>query len=146
MSTENKTIMNFKDFGLSETVLHSLAKMGYTTATPIQEKAIPLAMKGRDILGSAQTGTGKTAAFGIPMVEGILGSPRGSALVMTPTRELARQVMDVIHELLGYKSRIQTAFLIGGEAMGKQLAQLRGKPRIIVGTPGRINDHLERGT
>lgn len=137
---------DFKGFGLSDDLNRSLNKMGYTQPTPIQQQAIPLAMQGRDILGSAQTGTGKTAAFSIPLVEALLRSPRGTALVLTPTRELAKQVLDVIHQLLGPKSSIKTAFIIGGESMGRQMGQLRAKPRIIVGTPGRINDHLGRGS
>ncbi|MCB9987848.1 MAG: DEAD/DEAH box helicase [Rhodospirillales bacterium] len=137
---------NFEGFGLSENLHQSLQKMKYTNPTPIQEKAIPLALQGRDILGSAQTGTGKTAAFSIPLVETLLRAPQGNALVLTPTRELAKQVLDVIHQLLGHKSPIKTAFIIGGEPMGKQFAQLKAQPRIIVGTPGRINDHLERGS
>ena len=137
---------NFEGFGLSQTMLASLSKMDYSEPTPIQQKAIPLALDGRDVLGSAQTGTGKTAAFGIPLVEKIINSTRGSAIVMTPTRELAKQVSDVIHQLLGYKSEINTAFLIGGAAYETQMRQLKARPRIIVGTPGRINDHLERGS
>jgi superfamily II DNA/RNA helicase len=137
---------NFERFGLSETISKSLAKMDYKEPTPIQEKAIPLAMQGRDILGSAQTGTGKTAAFSIPLIESVLRSSKGCALVLTPTRELAKQVLEVIHQLLGYQSHVKTAFIIGGEPMGKQLSQLRARPRIIVGTPGRINDHLDRGS
>ncbi len=136
----------FEGFGLSQALNQSLARMEYKSPTPIQEKAIPLALQGQDILGSAQTGTGKTAAFAIPLVEGLLRSPRGTALVLTPTRELAKQVLDVIHQLLGRQSPIKTAFIIGGEGMGKQLSQLRVQPRIIVGTPGRINDHLQRGS
>ncbi|MBT5390334.1 MAG: DEAD/DEAH box helicase [Alphaproteobacteria bacterium] len=137
---------SFEGFGLSETLTRSLSKIGFKTPTPIQEKAIPLALQGSDILGSAQTGTGKTAAFSIPLVESLLNNGRGTALVMTPTRELAKQVLDAIQELLGPKSPLKTAFLIGGEPMGKQFNQLRQRPRIVVGTPGRINDHLERGT
>ncbi len=137
---------NFEGFGLSQDLNRSLVKMGYTAPTPVQQQAIPLAMQGRDILGSAQTGTGKTAAFAIPLIEALLRSPRGSAMVLTPTRELAKQVLDVIHQLLGHQSPIKTAFIIGGESMGKQMSQLRAKPRIIVGTPGRINDHLGRGS
>ena len=137
---------NFNGFGLSLVLNKSLERMNYTTPTPIQAKAIPLALEGKDILGSAQTGTGKTAAFAIPLVEALLRSPRGTALVLTPTRELAKQVLDVIRQLLGPKSSIKTAFIIGGESMGKQLKELQARPRIIVGTPGRINDHLDRGT
>lgn len=137
---------NFDDLHLAAPLMQSLARMKYTVPTPIQAQAIPLALKGRDILGSAQTGTGKTAAFGIPLVEALLRSPQGTALVMTPTRELAKQVLEVIEQLIPRSSGIKTAFIIGGEAMGKQYAQIRQKPRVIVGTPGRINDHLERGS
>lgn len=137
---------NFEGFSLSDALNASLARMNYSEPTPIQKQAIPLALQGHDILGSAQTGTGKTAAFSIPLVESLLRSPYGTALVLTPTRELAKQVLDVIHQLLGHKSQINTAFIIGGEAYGKQMQQLRANPRIIVGTPGRINDHLQRGS
>lgn len=137
---------DFEHFQLPAALLASLQKMNFTTPTPIQVKAIPPAMAGRDILGSAQTGTGKTGAFSIPLVARLLNNPRGSALVMTPTRELAVQVIDVIHQLLGQSSPIKTALLIGGESMPKQFLQLKMRPRVIVGTPGRINDHLERGT
>ena len=136
---------NFEGFGLNPALTRSLERMNYKTPTPIQAQAIPLALKGRDIMGSAQTGTGKTAAFAIPLVEKLLSSPRGSALVLTPTRELGKQIMDIMNQLLGPKTNIKTAFIIGGESMGKQIGQLRQRPRLIVGTPGRINDHLERG-
>jgi len=136
----------FEQFGLPAQLAASLARMNYTTPTPIQAKAIPFAMEGRDILGSAQTGTGKTAAFAIPMISKLLNNPRGTALVMTPTRELASQVLEVVTQLLGKYSPLRAALLIGGDSMPKQMAELRARPRIIVGTPGRINDHLERGT
>lgn len=136
----------FEDFGLSADLNKSLQKMDYKAPTPIQTAAIPLAIKGHDILGSAQTGTGKTAAFSIPLVESLLRSSYGSALVLTPTRELAKQVLSVIHDLLGRDSGINTAFIIGGEQYARQMSQLRANPRIVVGTPGRINDHLERGS
>lgn len=136
---------DFSQFGLPAQLNAALERMKYTTPTPIQVQAIPLALKGHDVLGSAQTGTGKTAAFGIPLVAKVLGNPRGNAIVLTPTRELATQVMTVITQLLGQRSFIQAALLIGGDSMHKQTAQLKMRPRIIVGTPGRINDHLERG-
>ena len=136
---------DFSQFGLPAQLNSALEHMKYTAPTPIQKQAIPLAMQGLDVLGSAQTGTGKTAAFGIPLVAKILSNPRGNAIVLTPTRELATQVMDVITQLLGKRSFIQAALLIGGDSMHKQTAQLKMRPRIIVGTPGRINDHLERG-
>lgn len=139
--------LTFQDFGLSEALNTSLRKMDYKDPTPIQQQAIPFALKGKDVLGSAQTGTGKTAAFSIPMVEHLMTSNDDScALILTPTRELAKQVLDVVFQLLGPKSGINTAFIIGGEPYKKQFQQLERRPRIIVGTPGRINDHLEKGT
>ena len=137
----------FSDFsGLSTHVLTALAQMKFETPTPIQEQAIPLALEGRDILGSAQTGTGKTGAFSIPMVSKLLNNEIQGALILTPTRELAAQVMVAINSFLGKNSGINAALLIGGEDIRRQLQQLRRNPRIIVGTPGRINDHIERGT
>lgn len=136
---------DFLQFGLPAQLNAALERMQYSTPTPIQKQAIPLALKGHDILGSAQTGTGKTAAFGIPLVAKILNNPRGNAIVLTPTRELATQVMTVITQLLGQRSFVQAVLLIGGDSMHKQTQQLKMRPRIIVGTPGRINDHLERG-
>jgi ATP-dependent RNA helicase DeaD len=137
-------MINFEGFSLSQNLKNSLARMNFTAPTPIQVSSIPLALEGRDILGSAQTGTGKTAAFSIPLVELLSRSKQGSALVLTPTRELANQVIAVIIQLLGKSNPIKAACLIGGESMHKQLGQLKSRPRIIVGTPGRINDHLDR--
>ena len=137
-------MINFEGFSLSQNLQNSLARMNFTAPTPIQVSSIPLALEGRDILGSAQTGTGKTAAFSIPLVELLSRSKQGSALVLTPTRELANQVIAVIIQLLGKSNPIKAACLIGGESMHKQLGQLKSRPRIIVGTPGRINDHLDR--
>jgi len=136
----------FQDFGLCAALNTSLSKMKYKEPTPIQEQAIPLAIEGHDILGSAQTGTGKTAAFSIPLIEHLITADNfNCALVLTPTRELAKQVLDVIYQLLGPKSGINTAFIIGGDPYRKQFQQLERNPRIIVGTPGRINDHLDKG-
>ena len=137
---------DFSTYKLNEVLNKSLKSINFKTPTPIQEKSIPLILQGNDILGSAQTGTGKTAAFCIPILELLMKSSRGSLLIMIPTRELAKQVLDVIDSLLGFKSSINTATLIGGESMSKQLSQLKKRPRIYVGTPGRINDHLQRGT
>lgn len=144
MEDESIDMKNFDGLGLHSVLQNSLKHMNYTTPTPIQAQAIPIALEGRDILGSAQTGTGKTAAFAIPLVQALLEDERKTALVMTPTRELGKQVMEIMQKLLGHKSNIKTAFLIGGESMGKQNAHLKRRPRLIVGTPGRINDHLER--
>lgn len=135
----------FQDLNLPESILAAIKKVGFVTPTPIQAQAIPVAMQGRDVLGSAQTGTGKTAAFGIPMIARLIANPKSMAIIMTPTRELATQVLSTLHPLLaGGQHNIRTALLIGGESMPRQYQQLRQNPRIIVGTPGRINDHLER--
>lgn len=135
---------NFADLGLPENILSALNAIHFTTPTPIQEQAIPVAMKGHDILGSAQTGTGKTGAFAIPMITHLLANPTSTALVLLPTRELAQQVVEAANSMLGKKSGIYSALLIGGDSMIKQLQQLKRNPRLIVGTPGRINDHLLR--
>jgi superfamily II DNA/RNA helicase len=137
---------NFKDFDLHETLQRSIDHIGFEKPTPIQQQAIPLALQGHDILGTAQTGTGKTAAFAIPLVEALLLDKNATALILTPTRELGQQVIQNVRQLLGAKTKIQTAFIIGGQPITKQFAQLRSNPRVIVGTPGRINDHLERQT
>ncbi len=135
---------DFQSLGLPQPLMHALKQMQFSTPTPIQAQAIPPALAGKDVLGSAQTGTGKTAAFGIPLVATLMQEPTGTALVMTPTRELATQVLATLNSLLGKQSPIKTALLIGGESMPKQLRQLQARPRIVVGTPGRINDHLAR--
>ncbi|MDR3425002.1 MAG: DEAD/DEAH box helicase [Alphaproteobacteria bacterium] len=134
----------FDNFGLPAKLAHALTRIKFITPTPIQAQAIPLALDGKDILGSAQTGTGKTGAFGIPVIAGLMGNPDAAALIMTPTRELASQVIAAIEPMIPVAD-IRTALLIGGEAMPKQMHQLRHNPRLIVGTPGRINDHLDRG-
>lgn len=135
---------NFENFGLPESIIAALNKINFTTPTPIQEQAIPVAMNGCDILGSAQTGTGKTGAFTIPMIAHLMENPSATALVLLPTRELAQQVREAADKMLGSRSGILTALLIGGESMSRQLQQLKRRPRIIIGTPGRINDHLLR--
>ena len=134
----------FEDFGLSKTLEKSILNMGFVNPTAVQEQSIPFALEGRDILGSAQTGTGKTGAFSIPLIQKLMRDEIATALVLTPTRELAKQVLGVIEGLLFGQNAINVACLIGGEQITKQLKQLKRKPRIIVGTPGRINDHLER--
>ncbi len=136
---------NFEMLGLPEALNRTLTAMQFTKPTPIQIQAIPPALSGRDILGSAQTGTGKTAAFGIPLVAWLMSNPSGSAVVMTPTRELAVQVLSQLRTMIGKEIAIKTALLIGGEQIQRQIKQLRNNPRLLVGTPGRINDHLMRG-
>ena len=134
---------DFSGFGLPPQLLRALERMQFKTPTPIQEQAIPLAMQGRDILGSAQTGTGKTGAFGIPLISRLMTDDQAMGLVITPTRELAVQVMAALQQMIPMAT-LRTAVLIGGESMPKQYRQLEAKPRLIVGTPGRINDHLQR--
>jgi len=138
-------MQSFNELGLHPVLATSLKHMKYDTPTPIQAQAIPLAMDGRDIMGSAQTGTGKTAAFAIPLIQALLDDERKNALVMTPTRELGKQVMEIMRQLIGPKGKLKTAFLIGGESMHNQTKHLQKRPRLVVGTPGRINDHMERG-
>jgi len=135
---------NFKLLKIEESLKNSLQKMNFTKPTPIQGMAIPVALEGKDILGTAQTGTGKTLAFSIPLINKLILDKNAFALVMCPTRELATQVMAAIKSIISDKINIKTALLIGGEAMQKQLRQLGNRSRIIVGTPGRINDHLKR--
>ncbi len=141
----NETIL-FSQMDLNPTLIKLLEQKNFINPTPIQTQAIPLALQGKDILGSAQTGTGKTLAFSIPLMNTLLQTDSGAALVLTPTRELAQQVVKAIAQVLGHNSHVKTALLIGGEPIFKQLKQLRARPRIIVGTPGRVIDHLERGT
>lgn len=139
------TGLGFADFGLPDKLMQSLNRMKFMTPTPIQQQAIPMALEGRDILGSAQTGTGKTGAFGIPLIAKLMENEFATALVMTPTRELAAQVAAALQQMIPVPN-IRTALLIGGEPMPRQFRQLQQKPRLIVGTPGRINDHLQRST
>ncbi len=139
-------MQSFEELTLPPALRTALTAMKFTTPTPIQAQAIPDALNGRDILGTAMTGSGKTAAFCIPMIARMLSNSRGTALIMLPTRELANQVEAVVKQLLGPYGTIKSALLIGGESMPNQQAQLRARPRIIVGTPGRIIDHLQRGS
>lgn len=138
---------NFSEcLGLSPQVLTSLERMKFDVPTPIQAQAIPLALQGKDILGSAQTGTGKTGAFAIPLVSKLFNNEIQGALVLTPTRELAVQVSEAIQKIVARQGNVHMALLIGGQDFYRQLSQLRKNPKIIVATPGRLNDHLERKT
>jgi len=138
--------MNFNDLELPPFLVKSLNFMGIATPTPIQAAAIPPGLEGRDILASAQTGTGKTIAYLVPLITRLLNSPTDTALILTPTRELAIQVKDTIEKLLYKHLPNPVALLIGGDPMRKQLDLLKKRPKIIVGTPGRINDHLSRNS
>ncbi|MFC1496406.1 DEAD/DEAH box helicase [Candidatus Margulisiibacteriota bacterium] len=141
MEKNNKS---FYGLGIAPKILHLLEKMRFKVPTPIQYKAIPIAIEGKDIIGIAQTGTGKTMAFGIPMVQR-LANARSYGLVLVPTRELAYQVDEAITKI-GVALGIRTAVLIGGASMYNQIKSLRRNPRIIIATPGRLIDHLGQRT
>lgn len=134
----------FYGLGLAPKLLAALEQLKFTTPTPIQKNAIPVALQGQDMVGIAQTGTGKTLAFGLPMIQRLAQS-RGRGLVLVPTRELAIQVEESLQKV-GAAIRLKTAVLIGGASMDRQMQQLRRGPHIIVATPGRLIDHLERRT
>ncbi len=136
----------FSELELSEPVARAIAEMGFETPTPIQAGAIPVLMKGHDLIGQAQTGTGKTAAFGIPLIQRI-DSHRSDtqALVLAPTRELAVQVAEEIYELAKHTG-MRIVPVYGGQPIDRQFRALRGGAQIVVGTPGRVLDHLRRGT
>ena len=136
--------MNFIDLEIENKLKKSIELANFKTPTPIQSKSIPISLTGRDILGTAQTGTGKTLAFTIPMINKLIKDKLAMALIVCPTRELATQVMQAVLKLNVREIGIGNALLIGGESMQKQLKKLKKRARIIVGTPGRINDHLER--
>ncbi len=140
--SEMKT--TFTSLGIKDSIIKVLSEIGLDNPTPIQEQAIPIALRGQDIVGIAQTGTGKTLAFGIPMLER-LSALKGLGLVIVPTRELAVQVSESIKKI-GSAFGLRTAVLIGGEAIQKQLFLLRKKPHIVIATPGRLIDHLKRRT
>ncbi|MBA1334652.1 MAG: DEAD/DEAH box helicase [Firmicutes bacterium] len=136
----------FNDMGLSQLVIKAADYMGFEEATPIQEKTIPMVMAGQDVIGQAQTGTGKTAAFGIPLVEKIeAGSQSIEGLVITPTRELAVQVAEEINRIGQFKG-VRALPIYGGQDINRQIKALKNKPQIIVGTPGRLMDHMRRKT
>ncbi len=131
----------FSGLGIHEQLMRALANQNFKAPTPIQHQVIPVAIEGKDIIGVAQTGTGKTLAFGVPMIQRLAGLPGKQGLVIVPTRELAAQVEEQLQQVArGF--RLKTALLIGGTGMGMQLRQLRANPHIIVATPGRLNDHL----
>jgi len=139
-------VTTFKELGISNPIMKALEKMGFEEATPIQKETIPLAMQGNDVIGQAQTGTGKTAAFGIPMIEKIDPKQRRiQGLVVAPTRELAIQVSEEVHRLGKFKG-IRTLPVYGGQHMERQIRSLKEGPQIVVATPGRLLDHMRRKT
>jgi ATP-dependent RNA helicase DeaD len=135
----------FADLGLSGALLNAIAELGYDEPTPIQEQAIPVMLGGHDVIAQAQTGTGKTAAFALPIVAKLQPDRVPQALILAPTRELAMQVAEAVYKY-GKGSRISVAPVYGGQPISRQLAALDRGVQVVVGTPGRIMDHMRRGT
>jgi len=139
--------IKFSDLGISEEILRAVEEMGYTQPSPIQQQAIPFVLQGRDLIGQAQTGTGKTAAFAIPIID--LVDPdfnKPQAIILCPTRELAVQVEGEIQKLAKYHRKINSVAIYGGESIDRQIRVLKKGVQIVVGTPGRVQDHINRGT
>ena len=137
----------YAELGLSEAIMRAIEKKGYVQATPVQAGAIPYFMEWKDVIAKAPTGTGKTFAFGIPMVEHI--DPENGdiqALVLAPTRELAIQIQDELRDLCAFKEGVRVVCLYGGQPIDKQITQLKKRPQIVVATPGRLMDHVKRRT
>lgn len=135
----------FDGLGIAPKLLEILDRLGFKTPTPIQFQSIPTALLGKDLMGIAQTGTGKTLAFGVPMIQKLAQEKGKKGLIILPTRELAVQVDESLNKI-GRPIGLKTAILIGGENIGKQIRQLRNNPHIIIATPGRLIDHLEQKT
>ncbi len=142
--TNSASAGGFQGLGLAPSLLGALSRLRFSEPTPIQEKAIPIAVEGKDVIGIAQTGTGKTLAFGLPMLQR-LAQVKGRGLVVLPTRELALQVDEALRQV-GRDLNLRTAVLIGGEDIQKQHRALARKPHVIIVTPGRLIDHLEQKT
>ncbi|HIU67616.1 MAG TPA: DEAD/DEAH box helicase [Candidatus Caccomorpha excrementavium] len=139
--------ISFEELNLSAPILRAVEEMGFEGMTPIQSQAIPAAMEGRDLVGQAQTGTGKTAAFGIPILERVDPTDRClQALILCPTRELAIQVAGELRKLAAFMHGVKVLPIYGGQDITKQIRSLRGGVQIIVGTPGRVMDHMRRHT
>ncbi len=134
---------NFKDLAVNPLIKRNLSIIGFYSPSPIQDEAIPHGLAGKDIVGIANTGTGKTAAFAIPVLHRLISEPTSKAIILAPTRELAEQIEQQCRTI-GKGSGLDGALLIGGCSMGPQLKDLSYNPRIIIGTPGRVKDHLER--
>jgi len=144
MEETQETPQGFEGLGINDVFMQALARLKFSTPTPIQHKAIPVALANEDIIGIAQTGTGKTVAFGVPMLQRLFERRGGLGLVILPTRELALQVNEAL-KTLGDSLGLRTAVLIGGEGMGKQLHQLSRKPNVVIATPGRLLDIVSEG-
>lgn len=142
---EYEPINKFLDFTIHPIIKENLVRLDFITPTEIQDQAIPLGLKGNNVVGIANTGTGKTAAFAIPVLHQLISSPNKRALIIAPTRELAEQIYENCGEI-AKGSGLYASLLIGGVSMGPQYRDLRDNPSIVIGTPGRIKDHIERRT
>jgi len=140
-----KKMTKFTELGLDKSLLDVIEKLGYSTPFPIQERAIPVLLEENDVIGQAHTGTGKTAAYALPILQLTIPKQGIQGVIMAPTRELAIQITGEINKF-ARNTGIKTATIYGGQGMGIQLDALRKKPEIIVATPGRLIDHLKRGT
>ena len=139
--------VRFDELELQPQILRGIKAMGFEEATPIQSQAIPVVMSGSDVIGQAQTGTGKTAAFGIPILQTVDPSNKKTqVIILSPTRELAIQVADEIRALAKYMHGVKVLPVYGGQEISKQIRSLKGGAQIIIGTPGRVMDHLRRRT
>jgi ATP-dependent RNA helicase DeaD len=137
---------SFQEFGLREEIMKAIERMGFVEPTPVQVETIPLTMKGKDVIAQAQTGTGKTAAFGIPILESLTKGVKPFSLILVPTRELGAQVSDELKKLAYYMDDVRVLPVYGGKSIDDQIDAFRKGVDIVVGTPGRVIDHLHRGT
>ena len=140
-------IVNYSELNLSPGIMKAIEKKGYVQATPVQAGAIPAFLEWKDVVAKAPTGTGKTFAFGIPMVEHVdPASPEVQGLILAPTRELAMQIRDELRDLCLFKEGVRLVCLYGGQPIDKQISQLKKAPQLVVATPGRLMDHMKRRT
>jgi ATP-dependent RNA helicase RhlE len=145
LSSDYQVTNEFADFAMHPLLKANITAKGYITPSEIQDKTIALGLEGKSVVGIANTGTGKTAAFALPILNKLMHSPTSQALIIAPTRELAIQIEEQA-KLLAKNSGLSGALLIGGTSMTRQIKDLRSRPRIIIGTPGRTKDHLNQGT
>ena len=140
--------MQFNELNLSKEILIATEELGFSETTEIQQESIPLLMDGRDVVGRSNTGTGKTAAFGIPAVESITDENKRAVtvLILCPTRELAMQACEEIKKFAKYKKIVKTSAVYGGASMERQIMELKRGANIVIGTPGRVMDHIRRRT
>jgi len=142
---ENK--VSYRDSAIDERIIRAVEEMGFETMTPIQEQAIPVMLEGRDLIGQAQTGTGKTAAFGIPIIQKIDPEEKGlQAIILCPTRELAIQAAEEIRRFAKYMHEVKVLPVYGGQDISRQIRALSKGVQVVVGTPGRVMDHMRRHT